>query len=90
MWGMNDPYSWRPSYDGAQQPLILGDYLQAKPAYTQMLDVLKASVVTGIETVETTDGTRGNMNVVYNLAGQQVDASYKGIVIKNGKKFLQK
>lgn len=90
VWGMNDPYSWRPSYDGAQQPLILGDYLQAKPAYTQMLDVLKASVVTGIETVETTDGTRGNMNVVYNLAGQQVDASYKGIVIKNGKKILQR
>ena len=26
----------------------------------------------------------------YNLAGQPVDADYKGIVIKNGKKFLQK
>lgn len=25
----------------------------------------------------------------YNLAGQQVDASYKGVVIKNGKKFVQ-
>lgn len=27
---------------------------------------------------------------VYNLAGQQVDGSYKGIVIKNGKKVIQK
>ena len=27
---------------------------------------------------------------VYNLAGQKVAASYKGIVIKNGKKFLNK
>ena len=27
---------------------------------------------------------------VYNLAGQQVDASYRGIVIKNGKKYLAK
>ena len=27
---------------------------------------------------------------VYNLAGQKVSASYKGIVIKNGKKFLNK
>ena len=27
---------------------------------------------------------------VYNLAGQQVDASYKGVVIKNGKKYVQK
>ena len=26
----------------------------------------------------------------YNLAGQKVDASYKGIVIQNGKKFIQK
>lgn len=26
---------------------------------------------------------------IYNLAGQQVDASYKGVVIKNGKKIVQ-
>lgn len=26
---------------------------------------------------------------IYNLAGQQVDASYKGVVIKKGKKFVQ-
>lgn len=27
---------------------------------------------------------------IYNLAGQKVNASYKGVVIKNGKKYLQK
>lgn len=27
---------------------------------------------------------------IYNLAGQKVDANYKGVVIKNGKKMLQK
>lgn len=27
---------------------------------------------------------------IFNIAGQQVDKSYKGIVIKNGKKYLQK
>ena len=26
---------------------------------------------------------------VYNLSGQKVDASYKGVVIQNGKKTLQ-
>lgn len=31
----------------------------------------------------TADGT------VYNLAGQRVDRSYKGVVIKNGKKYIQ-
>ena len=27
---------------------------------------------------------------IYNLAGQKVNASYKGVVIKNGKKYFQK
>ena len=26
---------------------------------------------------------------IYNLAGQQVSKSYKGVVIKNGKKYVQ-
>lgn len=29
-------------------------------------------------------------NVIYNIYGQRVDESYRGIVIKNGKKFIQK
>jgi len=29
-------------------------------------------------------------NAIYNLSGQKVDASYKGIVIKNGKKYYNK
>lgn len=28
--------------------------------------------------------------LIYNLAGQRVDASYKGLVIKNGQKYIQK
>lgn len=44
-------------------------------------------VVTGI------DSLKANKSVnapTYNLAGQRVDASYKGVVIKGGKKYLQK
>lgn len=33
---------------------------------------------------------KAQKNVRYNLAGQQVDANYKGAVIMNGKKFIQK
>ena len=29
-------------------------------------------------------------NKVYNLAGQQVGKDYKGLIIKNGKKFINK
>ena len=31
-----------------------------------------------------------NAGVTYNLAGQKVNASYKGVVIKDGKKYIQK
>lgn len=42
----------------------------------------------GIETIET---KAENPNApIYNLAGQQVTKSYKGVVIQNGKKFFQK
>lgn len=44
--------------------------------------------VTGIENVTTSTIT--DNTAIYNLAGQKVDDSYKGIVIKNGKKYLAK
>ena len=43
---------------------------------------------TGITDVESTP--RATTDVIYNLAGQKVDANYKGIVIKNGKKVLNR
>jgi hypothetical protein len=41
----------------------------------------------GIKTVKTVKTGNG---LIYNLAGQRVDASYKGLVIKNGQKMIQK
>ena len=42
---------------------------------------------TGISTVK---AQKTQNNVIYNLAGQKVNAGYKGVVIMNGKKMLQK
>ena len=42
---------------------------------------------TGISTVK---AQKTQNNVIYNLAGQKVDNSYKGVVIVNGKKYMQK
>ena len=42
---------------------------------------------TGISTVK---AQKTQNNVIYNLAGQKVNAGYKGVVIVNGKKMLQK
>ena len=48
---------------------------------------LKCSVNTGIGAVAT---HKVPANATYNLSGQRVGTDYKGIVIRNGKKFLQR
>ena len=42
---------------------------------------------TGIESVIMAEPTK---EVIYNLKGQKVDANYKGLIIKNGRKILMK
>ena len=42
---------------------------------------------TGIEAVKANQLANG---AIFNLAGQKVNANYKGVVIQNGKKFIQK
>ena len=42
---------------------------------------------TGIQTVVTAEPER---TVIYNLKGQKVDANYKGIIIRNGRKILKR
>lgn len=46
-----------------------------------------AEDVTGINTVSAQQPVNA---AIYNLAGQKVDAAYKGLVIKNGKKYIVK
>ena len=46
------------------------------------------STVTGISTIKNEPLTSNGK--VYNLSGQEVDEDYKGIVIKDGKKYLKK
>lgn len=43
---------------------------------------------TGIDTLKTTEKT--GSEAIYNLAGQQVDDNYKGVVIVNGKKVIKR
>ena len=50
----------------------------------------EADLNTGIKAIENVVAERPANNYICNLRGQRVDASYKGIVIMNGKKFFQK
>ena len=56
-------------------------------------------VITAIYLVKKADGIQQTVSVknefnanapIYNLAGVRVNKDYKGIVIQNGKKFVQK
>ena len=40
--------------------------------------------------IQTVKAVSTDINATYNLAGQRVDACYKGIVIRNGKRMIQK
>ena len=44
----------------------------------------------GIETIKTVNKVWNPNAPMYNLSGQKVDKSYKGIVIQNGRKFVNK
>jgi hypothetical protein len=50
----------------------------------QVIQVGGETAINGVKTA------KANSGAIYNLAGQKVNASYKGVVIKDGKKFIQK
>lgn len=50
------------------------------------IDVIEAGVPTGIQTVNT---VKANNGVMFNIAGQAVSNTFKGIVVKDGKKFVK-
>ena len=60
-------------------------------------DMVGTVVVQKVQVIENTKGSETTIHAIkaskaddalYNLAGQRVDASYKGIVIQNGKKRI--
>lgn len=85
---------------GRQTDGTLGFYPHSEtvlPAHHCYLSVTTAAAAKGIKVnFDQTTGingvkTEGNLNgKIYNLQGQAVGANYKGMVIKNGKKYVQK
>ena len=68
-----------------------GFYVYAKEAAGARLNVIwldgsEEDEATAIKAVK----TAAEKGAIYNLAGQKVNASYKGVVIKDGKKYIQK
>ena len=67
--------------------------ISTKPETITMFFVNEGSYIdgtdipTGVKT-PTATADRKNDNTIYNLSGQKVNTAYKGIVIKNGKKYI--
>lgn len=74
--------------------VVSGQEIPAKKGYIVLSGASAAKYAinfddeaTGIQTIEAASAANAAM---YNLAGQRVDKAYKGIVIVNGKKYLNK
>ena len=65
--------------------LVANGYSDANSVYSTL--VADTEWVDGIRSVRTEDGDGSAM---FNLQGQQAGASYKGIVVRKGKKYVQK
>lgn len=68
-----------------------GTFSMTIPAYSAYFFKIGIASTSGIQDIEnssTTSKRTTNDNRIYNLNGQRVDASYKGIVIKNNKKYI--
>lgn len=60
-------------------------------AVSEQGSMSKKGVSTIVDVIDSiSNGNTGITTKAYNLQGQQVDKSYKGFVIKNGKKMIQK
>ena len=52
--------------------------------------IYKIEVAAGAAGIQVVKAVKVGNDFIYNLAGQRVDANYKGVVIKNGQKMIQK
>ena len=75
---------WSVDAEGAHLLFQCGDFKG-----TTILKKIQIYAVGATAIKEVKNNTQAD-GAIYNLAGQKVSASYKGIVIKNGKKYLQK
>lgn len=88
------PYGWGETYDyDSTEPASMGAMASGASLYENTVRMHNA-----LKKAKETDGINSLQNAAeavsdgnsYNLAGQKVDSNYKGIVIRNGKKAVNK
>ena len=75
--------------DGAADVFVMNiptiEKSNIKTSYLAVVEQPAPTTIQGVRTQSTT-----NNDAIYNLSGQRVDENYKGVVIRNGKKYLQR
>lgn len=69
---------------------VLTNYTDKNQVTTQEVKSSQITILNDVTAINEVKATVANNAVVYNLAGQQVSNNFKGVVIVNGKKFIQK
>lgn len=78
-------------FDGKDVSQVNQVALQASdPSTIVITDIYLVKIADGIEEMVSVKGALNPNAPVYNLAGMRVGSEYKGIVIQNGRKFIQK
>ena len=84
LWGISDNHSWRQN-----KPLLYDGNIQPKPAYYYVHAQLRkaAKSATAVPQLHAESFGVGQQ---YNLQGQKVESSYKGLVISKGRKYFRR
>lgn len=83
-----DAYKDLSSFEGVQNQTVKGivSLFNGQPQIT----IINIEKTTGIDNVKQIDSAINDNAPMYNLAGQRVGMEYKGVVIQNGKKFINR
>lgn len=74
--------------EGAKNKTVKGIVSMFKGNY--QITIISIDTTTGIDNLNAESKTLNDNAPMYNLAGQRVDKTYKGVVIQNGKKFIKR
>ena len=83
-----DAYNDLSTLEGANNNTVKGIVSMFKGNY--QITIISIDTTTGIDNLNAENKTLNDNAPVYNLAGQRVDKTYKGVVIQNGKKFIKR
>lgn len=83
-----DAYNDLSTLEGANNKTVKGIVSMFKGNY--QITIISIDTTTGIDNLNAESKALNDNAPMYNLAGQRVDKTYKGVVIRNGKKFINR